>query len=116
GGSASATASLAVNPVPTAQMRTSVTSSIDPIPIGSRVWITVHAADAVTGTPVSGYARISGSLYSLDFAFAYTFGSSPPSGVVSAPNYVDATIQWPQFTTHSVSVAGLDTGIGTSQL
>jgi len=78
----------------TPEMQVSVSPS--PIPTGIPVQVTVRAVDKRTGLPVNGRVKLN----SVDTAptntpFMFTFGLTPPSGVVSAQFYADVPIVWP---------------------
>ena len=75
-------------------MQVSVSSS--PIPTGLPVQVTVRAVDTRTGLPVNGRVKFGGvDTAATNTPFMFTFGLTPPVGVVSAPFYPDVAIAWP---------------------
>ena len=67
-----------------------------PLYIGRTTAVTVHAADAMTGTSVAGRVLIAGQdVGASNTTFNYTFGSSAPNAIVSAPYYDTAPVSWP---------------------
>ncbi len=78
----------------TPALRTSVEPSV--LPIGRSVRVTVSAFDTRSNERVSGRVRINGQdVGAANTPFDYTFGQTPPPGVVNASYYADATIAWP---------------------
>lgn len=89
----------------TPEMQVSVSPS--PIPTGLPVQVTVRAIDRRTGLPVNGRVKLNGvDTAATNTPFLFTFGLTPPVGVVSAPFYADAAIVWP-----ALFVSTLETGI-----
>ena len=86
-------------------MQLSVSPS--PIPTGVPVQVTVRAVDTRTGLPVSGRVKLNGvDTAPTNTPFMFTFGLTPPPGVVSAPFYADVAIVWPPL-----FVSTMQTGI-----
>lgn len=84
-----------------------VSVSPSPIPTGVPVQVTVRAVDSRTGLPVNGRVKLAGvDTAATNTPFMFTFGLTPPAGVVSAPFYSDVAIVWPPL-----SVSTLQTGI-----
>lgn len=89
----------------TPQMQVSVSPS--PIPTGLPVQVTVRAVDTRTGLPVNGRVKLNGvDVGATNTPFTFTFGLTPPSGVVSAQFYADVAIAWPPL-----FISTLQTGI-----
>ena len=89
--------------VPTMQ----VSVSPAPIPTGLPVQVTVRVVDTRTGLPVNGRVKLGGvDTAATNTPFMFTFGLTPPAGVVSAPFYPDVAIAWPPL-----FVSTLQTGI-----
>jgi hypothetical protein len=89
----------------TPEMQVSVSPS--PIPTGLPVQVTVRAIDKRTGLPVNGRVKLNGvDTAATNTPFMFTFGLTPPSGVVSAQFYADVAIAWPPL-----FVSTLQTGI-----
>jgi hypothetical protein len=81
-------------PLFTPTMQVSVSPS--PISTGLPVQVTVRAVDTRTGLPVNGRVKINGvDTAATNTPFTFTFGLTPPSGVVSAQFYPDVAIAWP---------------------
>jgi hypothetical protein len=73
-----------------------VSVSPSPIPTGLPVQVTVRAVDTRTGLPVNGRVKLGGvDTAATNTPFMFTFGLTPPAGVVSAPFYPDVAIAWP---------------------
>ncbi len=84
-----------------------VSVSPSPIPTGIPVQVIVRAVDTRTGLPVNGRVKLNGiDTAATNTPFMFTFGLTPPPGVVSAPFYSDVAIVWPPL-----SVSTLDTDI-----
>ena len=76
------------------QMQVSVSPS--PIWMGRPVEVIVRAVDTRTGALVNGRVKLNGvDVGATNTPFMFTFGSTAPVGVVSAPFYADAAIVWP---------------------
>lgn len=89
----------------TPEMQVSVTPS--PIPTGRPVEVIVRAVDKRTGLPVNGRVKLNGvDTAATNTQFMFTFGLTPPVGVVSAQFYADVAIAWPPL-----FVSTLTTGI-----
>jgi hypothetical protein len=77
------------------------------MPTGLPVQVTVRAVDTRTGLPVNGRVKLGGvDTAATNTPFMFTFGLTPPAGVVSAPFYPDVAIVWPPL-----FVSTLQTGI-----
>jgi hypothetical protein len=78
----------------TPEMQVSVAPST--IWTGRPIEVIVRAVDKRTGAAVNGRVKLNGvDVGATNTPFMFTFGFTPPVGVVSAPFYVDAAIAWP---------------------
>jgi hypothetical protein len=83
-----------------------VSVSPSPIQTGLPVQVTVRAVDTRTGLLVNGRVKLGGvDTAATNTPFMFTFGLTPPVGVVSAPFYADVAIAWPPL---SVSTMNTD--------
>ncbi|HET6978327.1 MAG TPA: hypothetical protein VFI24_18495 [Pyrinomonadaceae bacterium] len=86
------------------QMVVSVLTS--PIATGRPVSVTVRAIDSRTGAPVNGRVKLNGvDVGATNTPFTFTFGLTPPSGVVSAQFYADVPIGWPPLSVSTLSTS-----------
>src|SRR5207302_243947 len=77
-----------------------------PIPTGRPIQVSVRAVDTTTGLAVAGRVKLNGQdVAATNAPFTYTFGLTPPSGMVSAPCYPDTAVAWPPLTVSSMRVS-----------